>query len=107
MASESEHSLTDPDDNPATIASSPTPPPMGCRATVHLCSQVRQEVLERLAAARAAGNECRARRLEEEAEVLQWKMRRAMNPAREVPPPILARFNDYTGHPQLPDAWLR
>jgi len=102
MGSGTEHSPTEGTDNPTLTTSRPSTPPMGCRATWHPCIQARHTLLERLDKARNASNEEEARRLEEEAEVLLWKMRRAINPVREVPTAILARFDEYTGHPHLP-----
>ena len=65
-------------------------------------TQARNDVMDRLDVARAAGDEDQARRLEEEAEVLWWKMCKAMKPDREVPELILARFDNYPDHPRLP-----
>lgn len=63
----------------------------------------RNDVMDRLDAARAAGNVEEVGQLEEEAEVLWWKMCRAIKPDREVPAAILERFDNYPDHPHLPD----
>ncbi len=69
--------------------------------------QARNSVLDRHEVACTNGNEEEARRLEEEAEVLLWKQLKSMNPAREVPAPILERFDNYPNHPRLPAAARR
>lgn len=48
-----------------------------------------KDVMDRLDAIRAVGDEDQARELEEEAEVLWWKMCRAIKPDREIPVAIL------------------
>ncbi len=62
----------------------------------------RNDVMDRLDAIRSVGDEDQARELEEEAEVLWWKMCKAIKPDREVPAAILERFDDYPDHPPLP-----
>lgn len=63
--------------------------------------QALNPVMERLDAARAAGRDEEVRELEEEAEVLRWKMRWVMKPGREIPAEIVAKFDLYPDHPTL------
>ena len=65
-------------------------------------TRAHKDVMARFRRARAAGEEECARRLEEEAEVLWWKMCKAMKPDRDVPATILERFDNYPDHPRLP-----
>ena len=103
--------LEHPPHRKATNQTSATPAPqplyMEYGGPVMEFRQARIGVLDRLEIAHANGNEQEARRLEEEAEVLWWKRLKAMNPAREVPAPILERFDHYPDHPRLPAAARR
>ena len=64
-------------------------------------AQARAAVMDRLDAARAAGNDEEVRKLEEEAEVLRWKKLWVMKPGREIPAEIVAKFGLYPDHPIL------
>ena len=67
-------------------------------------------VRDRIVEALTAGDEEEARRLDEEAEVLRWKLRKMITPGREVPAAILEKFDKYEDHPPMPALtarWLR
>lgn len=75
-----------------------------CGGPVMDFRQARNGMLGRLEIDCTNGNEEEVHRLEEEAEVLLWKQRKAMMPDREVPVAILERFDSYPDHPRLPAA---
>ena len=102
MEPEIKGSPTEETDSADVVVVGQPPPLMADRILWHLCIQARSRVLDCLEEACAASAEEEASRLEEEAEVLEWKMNRALNPVCEVPAAILARFDEYTEHPDYP-----